>query len=261
MQTTTEVLIWTILGSLLTLVAFILFINHVLTLFNKKSIEFDSQLRFTELEKEKEILKTQINVKEETIQKISKELHDNIIQLLTLSKLNLNNTQIDDTLSKKFDVSKELITKAIGELTNLSRSLSSESIMEIGLLRTLELEKERVFQINGTHIKLDTDFDTSTSTPEEQLILYRIFQESLRNSITHGKSSEINITLSNNNNQLIFEISDNGIGFDTHKIKNDNNRIHQGISNIKNRVLLINATCKIISNKENGTKILIKRSL
>lgn len=258
-ETIFEVLIWTILGSLATFLAFIFFIHYILRLFNKKSIEFNTQLKLKNLEKEKELLKTRIDVQEETIQKISKELHDNIIQILTLSKLNLSNLTADSPISTKIEITRDLIGKAVNEIANISRSLSSEAIFDLGLLRSLELEKERLFIISNIQVDVNAIFDQSLSNAEEQLILYRIIQESIRNSIIHGKATSIRIDLSNPAGQLELVIADNGIGFNPDSVFSTRSNKHQGLKNIIKRATIINASCSIESEPGSGVTIKIKR--
>ncbi|KYP14678.1 ATP-binding protein [Flavihumibacter sp. CACIAM 22H1] len=256
---TSEIFIWTIIGSLTTIIAFIIFLNHILRLYNKKSIEFNTQLKLRSLEKEKELLKTRIDVQEETIQKISKELHDNVSQLLTLSKLNLSNQKFDSNIENKIRISKELISNAINELANISRTLSSETLNDLGLVRALEAEKERVYEINKTTINIHTKFDPIELSNEEQLILYRIFQEAISNSIIHGKASQIDVQLIYCMNSLSFSIRDNGKGFEIEESLHGTQNKHHGLKNIMKRAKLINAKCNIASTKGTGTVIEIVR--
>lgn len=258
-DTALDILIWTIVGSLATIFVFIIFISYILNLYNRKTIEFSTQLQLRNLEKERELLKTRIDVQEETIQKISKELHDNVIQLLTLAKLNLN--KLGNHHDSNMGVTKELLANAIGELSNISRSLSSEAIIDLGLLKTLEYEKDRVFQASGVNINIFADFNQSKLNPEEQLILYRITQESIRNAITHGKATLIEIRIENVNSPLQYEINDNGCGFDMALIQLKESNKHQGLRNIIKRALLLGATCNIDSVIGKGTKITIQKKL
>jgi len=257
-----EVLFWTILSSLLTILPFILFINYIITLYNKKNIEFNTQLQLRNLEKEKALLKTRIDVQEETIQKISKELHDNVNQILTLAKLNLNDIN-NDFKSEKINVSKDLITNAINELSNLSNSLSSQQIKDLGLIRSLEIECERIMKIKNIKLLLECNILINKIDTEDQIILYRIFQEGTRNSIIHGQASSINIKLLQNDHfEFVFEISDNGVGFNLHdpefveKYKIGSN---QGLKNIQRRASILNADFTIESNINVGTKISIRK--
>lgn len=259
-----EVLFWTILSSLLTILPFILFINYIITLYNKKNIEFNTQLQLRILEEEKEILKTRIDVHEETIQKISKELHDNVNQILTLAKLNLNDLNPFEINSEKINISKDLITNAINELSSLSNSLSSQLVKDLGLIRSIELECERIMKIKNIILIIENDISDTDIDTENQLILYRIFQESTRNSIIHGKATRINIKLYKNDFfEFIFEISDNGTGFNINDLEltaNKSTISHQGLKNMQRRASIINADFLIDSAVDAGTKITIRKS-
>jgi hypothetical protein len=258
MHNSIEIIKWTIGGSLATIVIFLLFIRHVLTLYTKKYDEFETKLNLKNLEKEKSVLKTRIDVQEETIQKVSKELHDNVNQLLTLAKLNLNNTKLKESDLEKITISKDLITEAINELTNMSNSLSSNSIQENGLIRTLEQESERIMKINNTKICLKINQDSIKLDSEEQLVLYRIFQEATRNAIIHGNAKQIDLFLYEDKIYLFnFTIIDNGIGFNQYENKYSDSRSHQGIKNMIKRANTINAECKIESSINFGTTIKI----
>jgi two-component system, NarL family, sensor kinase len=75
-----------------------------------------------------EILKAQLEMKEKTLHTISQEIHDNIGQILSLVKLNLNTILLDDDnpAAPKITTTKELVGKAIQDLRNLSKSLNTE---------------------------------------------------------------------------------------------------------------------------------------
>jgi signal transduction histidine kinase len=257
-----EIIFWTILSSALTILPFILFINYIITLYNKKNIEFNTQLQLRSLEKEKEILKTRVDVQEETIQKISKELHDNVNQILTLAKLNLNNINraIDH---EKINVSQELITNAINELSNLSNSLSSQQVKDFGLIRSLEIECQRIMKIKNIELFIESDISDIKLSIEDQVILYRIFQEGTRNSIIHGQANFINIKFFQTDDfEFIFEISDNGFGFSqNNKDFLEKNIIgtHQGIKNMQRRSSILNASFSIESKVNIGTTISIRK--
>lgn len=257
------VLIWTILGSLATIIFFIFFINYIIILYNKKNIEFNTLIQLRNLEKEKELLKTRVEVQEETIQKISKELHDNVNQILTLAKLNLNNISSQVIDNKKLILSRDLITNAINELSNLSNSLSSQMVKDIGLLRTIEIESARIMTINKTRIVMENSLQISNISEDDQLTLYRIFQEATRNAILHGNAKNIFITLYKSGDyDFIFEIRDDGNGFDTkknHSVDESKKTHSQGLNNMRRRTSMINGEFQLESIINKGTKIIIKK--
>ncbi|MCU0321888.1 MAG: hypothetical protein MUE72_05685 [Chitinophagaceae bacterium] len=257
-----EVLFWTILSSVLTILPFILFINYIITLYNKKNIEFNIQLQLRNLEKEKEILKTRIDVQEETIEKISKELHDNVNQILTLAKLNLNDLN-NELKIDKINVSKDLITNAINELSNLSNSLSSQQVKDLGIIRSLEIECDRIMKIKNIIFLIESNISNNNINTEDQIILYRIFQEGTRNSIIHGQANSINIKfIQTDDFEFIFEITDNGKGFNLDNndfIEKNKLGSHQGLKNMQRRASILNAEFSIESTINSGTKISVRK--
>ena len=84
---------------------------------------------------ENELFKTQLEVQEQTFQDIGQEIHDNIGQALSFIKLNINTINIDDSAAAKEKLleSKQLITKVIQDLQDLSKTLSTDFITKIGL--------------------------------------------------------------------------------------------------------------------------------
>lgn len=248
----------TVGSSIIILVAFSIFIFYIVKQYNKRQIEFSNNLLLNKIENEKKILSTRIEVYEETIQKISREIHDNVNQLLTLSKLNLNTLNSLETPNEKISISIDLITAAIGELTNISRSLSSEILNEVGLFRSIEYESERLNKLNLIKIVPQISQDTSRINPELQLIIYRVFQEAIRNSIIHGKAQNILVNIEQVENTLILEISDDGTGFDYMQFKLSNNFKHQGLLNMRKRVELFDGEMSINSRIGKGTILTFK---
>jgi two-component system NarL family sensor kinase len=261
---TSEIIIWTIIGSIATILSFIAFINHIIMLYNKKNIEFNQQLQLRNFEKEREVLKTRIDVQEETIQKISKELHDNVNQILTLAKLNLNNIDGLNKGNEKLIISRDLITNAINELSNLSSSLSSQMVKDLGLIRTLEIESSRIMTINNTQIIIENNLNDNHLNEEDQLILYRIFQEATRNAVIHGKARNIIIKLFQTYDyDFLFEIEDDGTGFNVNETNSTDQapRInHQGLKNMQRRASILNGEFIIESSLNQGTKVVIRRN-
>jgi signal transduction histidine kinase len=88
------------------------------------------------------LLQSQLEIQEQTLKNISQEIHDNIGQALTLVKLNLNTMDFDlnEQSNQKIITSKELISKAINDLRDLSRSLNTDIIADLGLQNAIEQE-------------------------------------------------------------------------------------------------------------------------
>ncbi|MBO9561200.1 MAG: sensor histidine kinase [Niastella sp.] len=211
-------------------------------------------------EMEAQLLKTQLELQEQTLQHISQEIHDNIGQALTFVKLNINTIdlyKIEETQSKLAE-SKELITKAIQDLRNVAKSLNTDFINEVGLAACIEyqlhfLEKTGLyttrFQMAETWCK---------SQPEKELVLFRVIQELLNNIVKHAEASVIEIKLECHPGKLRITVSDNGKGFlQPVTMLGDGNK-GLGLGNMKKRIAIIQGNLHIDSIPGQGTTATIE---
>lgn len=236
------------------------FIAAVLFLYQKKNIVYFKQLEDVKNNHEKSLLETQLEIQEQTFQNISREIHDNIGLSLTLAKLQLNTidyTQTPTTI-ENIASSIDLISKAINDLSDISKSFHSEAIKTNGLYNTLKMETEKINRSGKHLVKFTEEGNIIFLDANKELILYRIAQESLNNILKYANASCIFIKLIYESNHVIFSIEDNGNGFDKDEIeKYRAGKIHTGLSNIRNRTKTLNGTCTIDSSPGNGTIICI----
>lgn len=206
------------------------------------------------------LLQSQLEIKEQTLQDISNELHDNLGQIASLIKINLNTLQLDDiaTAREKIDDTKELTRKLIFDLKLISLRLGSSGITQTGIGKALEKE---VAYLNKTG-QFTAHFIQEGVLPlfdnDKTIILFRMSQEILHNSIKHSNASQITVSLKSVENVCILEFNDDGIGFDLHNTQNTNGA---GLGNLQNRAALINAKMVVHSAAGNGTRIIIELPL
>ena len=203
---------------------------------------------------EKEILETQLEIQEQTLKNISQEIHDNIGQVLSLAKLNLATTDLSqpDLLSQKIDDSKNLVGKAIQDLRDLSKSMNTDYVTEMGLARSIEYELEMIKKTGSFETDLEIEGTVCKLEPQKELILFRIVQEVLNNIIKHSKATKIEVRLQYQPDIFSMQISDNGDGFDLNFLK-ESSKFGLGIKSMHNRGHLIGADFQITSALEKGT--------
>jgi two-component system NarL family sensor kinase len=252
-----EIVISIVIICTLLIIILIGFIAVILLLYQKKQNLFNIKLEGIKANYDKELLKTQLEIQEYTFQYISREIHDNIGQFISLAKLHLNTLEIKENASatQRVDDAVELLTRALDELRDLSRSLSSEIIRNGGLTKAIEqlvtqLQKlaigEVVYEISGDYQFLDE---------QKEIFILRILQEAINNVIRHSRATNIKILLTYENNSLILTIHDDGIGFNTTIINDQKNT--SGLSNMMKRANMINAVFHIESAIQGGTEITI----
>lgn len=206
---------------------------------------------------ETELLKTQMEVQEQTLKTVAYDLHDNIGQLLSLTTITLSSINLDDNknTAEKIALVEDLTMRSIKEVKALSRLLHGEEIVSRGLKAAIEFELEWLkrsdkFLVNLEHNNVPFNSDTAKET-----ILFRLFQEIINNIIQHAKATEINIKLEGAVEHYKLTISDNGMGFDVEEILA--RKAGMGLHNIIKRSSMINGNASIVSTPVNGTTITI----
>jgi len=203
---------------------------------------------------QQELLRTQIEIQEQTLKNISEEIHDNIGQVLSLAKLHLNMVPpSEQSAQEKINDAKNLVSKAINDLRDLSRSMHGEKITETGLqdaianeLRMLQnlAQFDTSLQVNGNSYKLD---------PQKEMVVFRMVQEALHNAVKHSKASALSVTLDYEPGIFKLTVSDDGVGFNSEFQKAGYTGI--GLKSIRNRATLIGGTVAINTAPEKGTTI------
>ncbi|MDQ6845318.1 MAG: ATP-binding protein [Bacteroidota bacterium] len=230
--------------------------------YQKKQLQYLGDKEQLRVKFDKEILESKLEIQEQTFKNISKEIHDNIGQILSLAKITINTMDCDDKqmLGEKINTASELVSQAIQDLRDLSRSLNADAIAEMGLLKSIEYELELIKKSGRYQTNLIKEGAHQRLSHKHELILFRIFQETLNNVLKHSKASEINMKINYNSTNFIMHISDNGIGFDPSSMLNKDNTVKSasgGITNITNRAGLIGADFRIISEEGKGTTVTI----
>ncbi len=230
-------------------------IFYLIYKFQKKQWLNKKNLEELQLIHENNLLQSKIQVQEQTFQNISREIHDNIGQKLSLAKLHLNNIHEIASPAIKVTIQEVVknITTCIIDLRDISRSLSSDVIINNGFLKALEFEIEQINKTFQYHISLKVTGDSVFMTAERELTVFRIIQEALHNIFKHAEASQINIIVHFFDQMLDIQVVDNGKGFDVNHVDNSN-----GLNNIKNRAQSINGTVEFKSVLRQGTTIHLK---
>src|ERR1044071_1310040 len=118
------------------------FIAFIILKYHRRQIDHQGRIATLTSNFEKTLLSTQLEIQEQTFQNISREIHDNIGLSLTLAKLNLNTIDWNNIShsQEKVGGSINFISRAIEDLSYISKALHTGFIDENGLLRALELE-------------------------------------------------------------------------------------------------------------------------
>jgi two-component system, NarL family, sensor kinase len=146
-----------------------------------------------------------------------------------------------------------MISEAINDLTDISRSMSSEIILSNGLFKALEFEAAQLQKSGAYNITLSATGHTIFMAANTELVLFRIVQEVLNNIIKHAQATSIAIHLHYNTVLLTLAITDNGRGFNV-----TGTQPGTGLQNIKKRAALLKGSATITSTANTGTQIKIE---
>ncbi|MFD2828238.1 sensor histidine kinase [Leeuwenhoekiella polynyae] len=239
----------------LVLLAFLILVFILFTVFQKRKIKFITERNEAILRYQEEVARTQLEIQEATLKNVSWELHDNIGQLLSVANLELNiltNTPTYRDEEPLIEI-KGLIGKSLQEIRSLSRNLNREVINQIGLIESTKNELNRLERLKILDTTLNTSGAIWQPPQDDALILFRIIQEFLNNVIKHAKASLLNIDFEFSEHEILIKAEDNGIGFDINLIA-----VSSGLVNMKSRAALINAEYSLHSVKEKGTVLIIR---
>ncbi len=236
---------------ILLLLGFILFI---LFLYKRKQQGFALELETVKTNFEKELLKTQLEIQEQTFQYISQEIHDNIGQFISLAKLHLNTLDYNNlrTVREKITESTDMLTKALDDLRDLSRSLSSDVIRTNGLATAIEMQIAQLRKLELPEVAYEVEGEYQFLDEQKEIFILRILQEAINNIVRHSDARKVNILLSYRQNNLSLSIRDNGKGFNESVVSDAKT---SGINNMTKRAKMIGAVYNIESRLGAGTTV------
>jgi len=176
-------------------------------------------------------------------------MHDNIGQLLTLAKIQVNIAQDDPD---KLEEVTETITKSLTELRSLSKLINPDAIKSLSLTEAVTMEIERFNRMQFIKATITSNEEVEELDDKVEIIIFRILQEFFTNTIKHSKASNLNVTINYTKKNIVIHAKDDGIGFNTN---NSNTKQGIGLCNIQNRGKLIDADVKLASKEGQGTAL------
>lgn len=201
---------------------------------------------------------------EEERARLSRELHDELGQLLTATRLEMGWLEkripgAEDE-SSVFMNTVGLIEQATEELRRICRGLRPPLLDDLGFEPAVKLLVEEFQERTGIEIALDVRLyeEGSCVSPEVALCVYRILQESLTNISRHARASKATVSLQVTPKDLTLRVSDDGIGFDAARLS----EVHGcGLEGMRERAHLVGGTVEIHSARTQGTHVLFQVSL
>lgn len=232
-------------------------------LYNQQKIKNNQLIKEVELKEALVKIETQNKLQEQRLQ-ISRDLHDNIGSQLTFIISSIDNLKYfdiaKDKLVSKFDNISGFTKNTITELRDTIWAMNKNAIsIEDLQIRITNFIDQAKLATQGILFDFAIEKNVNVShefSSLEGMNIYRIIQEAVNNAIKYANASQIKILLQQEENKMIFSISDNGIGFSETEIELGN-----GLNNMKKRALELKAELKIEAEKGIGTMVSISKDI
>lgn len=256
-----QIISYSFLGIFVISIVFSILIYNNLS--KKKKIAEQSQL--IEIQRLEKTLKDQelhdidlmLQSQEHERQEIANELHDNLGSLLATLKLNFQNLkrlQSDNDLVL-FDKTDKLLEETYQKVRNISHLKNLGIVGNDGLLVAVKIMADKMSVINRLKINVIPFGLTQRFTNTVEVTLFRMVQELCTNIIKHSGADEVNIYLTQHNDDSInIIIEDNGKGFNFKKVARKDGI---GLKSIEKKVEQMEGTFTVDSVENKGTTIII----
>ena len=197
---------------------------------------------------------------EEERKRISRELHDELGQLLTILKfdlswLRLEGAKSDSNIVAKIDTMMESVNEALASVKRIAREIRPPQLDALGLVGAIQWDIDQVEKKTGlkgivTDELADVEIKGQIST-----VLYRVFREALTNILRHAQAEQIFIRLSQRQGSVILNIRDDGRGITKKEMKGTTSL---GLVGIRERVRMVGGTLTIEGKAGSGTVLSVQ---
>lgn len=192
---------------------------------------------------------------EEDRKYLAVELHEELAQLASVMKMDvdwvrINDSDISEKSKSRIEHASIIAELLIQTIRRISFSISPSLLEENGLGATIRWHCKEFSILNGIPCHFSEDFDENEMSLEIKMDLFRICQESLSNVMYHAMAKEVFICISDTGETIDMTIKDDGKGFDPAQVKNPN-----GLGIMQERADSVNGELVIQSEPEKGTLI------
>ena len=238
--------------------AVVLLVVSLLSYRNYKQKQKLQQQRIAELETQQQLTATEAVLKgeEQERTRLAKDLHDGLGGMLSGIKYSFNNMRGNLVMTpdnaQAFERSMDMLDSSIKEMRRVAHNMMPEALMKLGLQQALQdycdgLSESQPFALNSEFHGLDKRMEPAT-----EIVVYRIVQELLNNTVKHSGATTILAQVIRNDNSLSITVEDNGKGFNMDDATIDRG---MGLKNIQSRVDYLKGQIDIKSAEGKGTSV------
>lgn len=198
---------------------------------------------------------------EEERARVSRDLHDELGQLLTASRFELgwlqkHAAEMPDEVSNALARAIEAVEKSADELRRICRGLRPPLLDDLGLEPAIRLLAQEFEERTGLNVDLETQIDESVKVSKEvALCTYRVAQEAFNNIGRHADARSVDMSLVGNAKEVMLSVYDDGRGFKVEEMAAEGG---VGITGMRERTSLVGGTLEIRSAPSQGTRVVLR---
>ena len=201
-----------------------------------------------------------IQAQEAEREKIARELHDEIGQVLTAVKINLQSVQRSCRTADcvpRLDESIGIVDEALGRVRELSIELRPSLLDDLGLTAALRWYVDRYAQRTGIIAEVLNGFEEDGRLPRElETACFRIAQEALTNVARHAQAGSVSVQLERSRERMLLTVMDDGVGFDIDNLRKKAPAASTlGLRGMEERALAVGGYIEIDSGSGRGTRV------
>ncbi len=245
MQSIDKQLVIGVIITLIVIFSLLIFIVAVVVLYQRK-------LR----EKQQSLFQSVIDAEEKERTRIAKDLHDSLGASLSAVKLYFEGLKPSIPDQEKSTLVYDMLADACNEVRAISHQMMPQVLLREGLFVATRQFCTPFMNLPQLKFELNIlGLESRPNNPTTELMIYRVLQELINNSLKHSKATEIIVQLIQSKNELILSVEDNGIGGDI-KINESSNGL--GISNLVSMVKYLNGQITFDNVENSGLTALVR---
>jgi len=197
------------------------------------------------------------SVREEERARIAREVHDELGHALTALKMEVSwlehhRGESGDSVSERTRSMSNLLDRTIATVRRIATELRPSVLDDLGLVAAIEWQAADFGERTGIATELSTPEGAVEIDRDRSSAVFRIFQEALTNVARHAEAERVSVSLAADEHRLLLRISDDGRGFDRHKVEGGRSF---GLLGMRERALLLGGTVEISSPGNGGTEV------
>jgi signal transduction histidine kinase len=206
------------------------------------------------------VLSETVDAQEQERQRIARDLHDGINQLLIGALLELTSGRrrvergaVSEALAA-FEAAQDILRRVEAEIRRVVHDLHPQVLEGLGLAAAIRRLADEFAGQSGVRTEVSIAGEIGRLAPRTEVCAYRILQESIHNIASHAHAVTVTVDVRLSDTEMVIEIADDGVGFDPHDQAASSNG-HLGMRSMRQRAESVHGRLEIESAPGSGTTV------